>query len=124
MANERNDILHEKRDLETEKNHYKEQFGSAYIKTMNDIRKIQNKYFAPQLDSMLHDKSMKYWQDEDICKTLTLQCLSPKGYRFLYEVIKFPLPCKSTFNRWVSKFNVEPGIIQCVFNLLYHKAQS
>ncbi|KAK4305940.1 hypothetical protein Pmani_014594 [Petrolisthes manimaculis] len=124
-TNERNNILHEKRDFETERVLYKEQIGSAYIKAMNDIKKILSKYFTPsQLDSMLHDRPVKYWQDEGICKALTLQSLSPKGYRYLREVIKLPLPCKSTLNNWVSKLNVQPGIIESVFNLLHHKAQA
>ncbi|KAK4318382.1 hypothetical protein Pmani_010619 [Petrolisthes manimaculis] len=59
--------------------YWKEQFDSACCK----------------IDSMLHDRPVKYWQDEGICKALTLQSLSPKGYRYLREVIKLPLPSEA-----------------------------
>ncbi|KAK4320197.1 hypothetical protein Pmani_008960 [Petrolisthes manimaculis] len=59
--------------------YWKEQFDSACCK----------------IDSMLHDRPVKYWQDEGICKALTLQSLSPKWYRYLREVIKLPLPSEA-----------------------------
>lgn len=125
ITKEKEHLLTEINGLEEEKAQYKKQIDRAHAEASSDTKKILSKYFTPsQIDSMLSDKPVTQWQDEDICKAITLQSLSPKGYRYLRESMKLPFPSKSTLNRWASKLNVEPGVMPSVLQLLHHKAES
>ena len=73
---------------------------------------------------MLSSNSVSRWQEEDISKALALRTLSPKAYRFLKEQWNFPLPSDATISRWVSKFDVEAGILFSVLKFLSHQAST
>lgn len=125
ITKEKERLLSEKSVWEEEKAQNKKQIDSTHTEAMNDTKKILSKYFTPcQIDAMLSDTPVKQWQDEDICRAITLQSLSPKGYRYLRESMKLPFPSKSTLNRWASKLYVEPGVMPSVLQLLHHKAES
>ncbi|KAK4297543.1 hypothetical protein Pmani_030054 [Petrolisthes manimaculis] len=49
--------------------------------------------------------------EHDIKKALTLRTLSPKAYRFIREQWNYPMPSSATISRWISTFDVDPGIL-------------
>ena len=122
---ERDALLEEKGAWEKERAFLQQQRESAYIDATDDVRNSLSKYFSSsQITSILTAKPVKLLQDEDISKALTLRSLSPKAYRYLREKVGFPFPSSSTLHRWVSKLNVEPGVLHSVVKMLQHKADS
>lgn len=61
------------------------------------------------------------WSPEDIVSAIGLRALSPKAYRYLRNVKNIPLPCQSTLQNWVAKFNISPGILNDVLKIMSSK---
>lgn len=47
-----------------------------------------------------------HWSPEDIVSAIGLRALSPKAYRYLRNVKNILLPCESTLQNWIAKFNL------------------
>ena len=123
VIKERDSLLMEKREWIKERTALRLQLESASEKATTVARKVLSRHFSSsQIDYILSGIPVTKWSDEDISRALTLHNLSPKAYRYLRDVCKFPFPCRSTLSRWVSKINVEPGVLQSVLTLLQQKA--
>lgn len=87
------------------------------------MRKILSKVFTEQQINMLlsPNKSKTRWSADDIDAAISLRCSSPKGYRFVKYAIKIPLPSMSTIRRWIRNFDVSPGVLKSVINIMKHK---
>ena len=91
-------------------------------RTLNqDIKDILSKCFTPgQIRCLLQDKRVK-WSSEDIANALTLRALSKKTYNYLRKR-NFPLPARSTLQKWTRQFKCRRGILQEVLSLMKAKA--
>lgn len=58
---------------------------------------------------------------DDIVSAITLRALSPKAYKYFRNVKKIPLPCASTLQNWIAKFDVSPGILYDVLQIMSSK---
>lgn len=68
--------------------------------------------FTPgQIKKLLTKKNIR-WSAEDISAAISLRSVSPKGYRYLKNHRKYPLPSVSTLRRWAARFNVQPGLLK------------
>ena len=87
---------------------------------MQDLLK---KIFTPgQIRLLLNPGLSKTkWSNEDIANAISLRCASPKGYRYMKNVMKIPLPGMSTLRRWTNRVRVEPGILSSVINVMIAK---
>ena len=120
---ERDALLAEKREWEIERSILREQIDKTSVAVKDVVRSNLIKYFSPsQVDFLLTGIPVKHWCEDDISRALTLRYLSPKAYRYLRNTVQFPYPSISTLHRWISKINVEPGILTSVLKLLQHKA--
>lgn len=72
----------------------------------------------------LSTNSRIYWSPEDILSAIGLRALSPKAYKYLRNVKKIPLPCASTLQNWVVKFNTSPGILNDVLKIMASKGNN
>lgn len=61
------------------------------------------------------------WSPEDIASAVSFRCASPKGYRYMKDVLKMPLPGLSTLRRWANRIRVEPGILSVVLDVMKMK---
>lgn len=76
-----------------------------------------------QMNYIFEGKPVTRWHDDDISHAIPFRNLSRKAYKFLSEKWGVPCPSIRTLNRWIAKLDVEPGILESVFNLLKHKAE-
>lgn len=82
---------------------------------INVLRKV----FTPgQITMLMSSKSRITWSPENIMSAISLRSLSPKAYKYLRNVRNIPLPCINTLNNWVAHFNVTPGILHNVINIM------
>ncbi|XP_071567384.1 uncharacterized protein [Temnothorax nylanderi] len=79
------------------KNRHKE----AETIAIDALRKV----FTPGQIKMLLSSTKNHvkWSSEDIMSAISLRSLSPKAYRYLRNVKKFPLPCATTLRNWVDQ---------------------
>jgi len=54
----------------------------------------------------------------DIAKSISLKSVSTKAYDYIRGTLMYPLPSKCTIQRWLSRIDIKPGIIQPVLYLL------
>lgn len=117
VTRERDIIQLENISLEKENNACKEE--------LENLKTALTKMFSPsQITSLMQNKPVKSWEKEDIASAISLKCVSSKAYKYLREKLSFPLPSLSTLYRWMSKLNVEPGVLYPVFQLLRDRATS
>lgn len=64
------------------------------------------------------------WSAEDITSAIALRSISPKAYRYLRNVRKMPLPSETTLYKWGIAFNIPPGILTNVLNIMKEKGQN
>lgn len=123
-------VVTKQRDtLKAKEYKYKQQINSlqkdlekAKLQITNTLSKTLNGIFSPtQIQSFQTGKPVTRWTEEDIAKAVTLRSLSPKAYRFIRDKWKIPLPAKSTISRWMSKINIEPGVLLPIIRLLKQK---
>ncbi|XP_025992264.2 THAP domain-containing protein 2 [Solenopsis invicta] len=64
-------------------------------------RNVLTQVFTPgQIEVLMNPiKNRVIWSSEDITNALSLHRVSPKAYRYLRDVLKFPLPSISTLRR-------------------------
>lgn len=94
----------------------KDRHKEAETIAIDALRKV----FTPGQIKMLMSSTRSHikWSSEDITAAISLRSLSPKAYRYLRNVKKFPLPCASTLQNWIDRFSVWPGILHDVFNIM------
>ena len=51
------------------------------------------------------------WEEADIVQSLSLRCISMKGYKYLREKLNFPLPGMTTLRNWTRGFQTPPGLL-------------
>jgi hypothetical protein len=80
--------------------------------------------FTPeQIKKLLTKKNIR-WSAEDISAAISLRSVSQKGYRYLKNHRKYPLPSVSTLRRWAARFNVQPGLLKNVLPLMQQKSKN
>ena len=122
---ERDVLLAEKEEWEKEKFELRAEIDKAFSDATSRVRDNLKKYFSSsQVEFFLTGVPVKHWKEDDISQALTLRYLSPKAYRYLRSTLHLPYPSNSTLHRWVTKIDVEPGILTSVLNLLQHKAKT
>ncbi|KAF0714208.1 Uncharacterized protein FWK35_00030575, partial [Aphis craccivora] len=91
-------------------------FEIRFTKLLSDL-------FSPtQIDLILHPKKKVYkWLPSDIASAISLRSISPRTYTFLRETKKFPLPGLSTLRQWATTFELNPGILNNVLQLMKAK---
>lgn len=55
-------------------------------------QKLSGIFTSTQINLILNKKKAYKWSDEDISSAISLRSISPKGYRYLREKKKYPLP--------------------------------
>ena len=58
------------------------------------------------------------WDVETVGKAVALRCISRKGYEFVRNIMKMPLPSSSTLSRWTRNFKIGSGIIDAALWVL------
>ena len=85
------------------------------------IKAMQNIFTPGQIKRLMFPtKKRARWSPENIMSAISLRSLSPKAYRYLRNVKKFPLPCATTLQNWVADFNVSPGILNDCINIMLY----
>ena len=120
IKKQRDVLLAEKEEWTKERMSLKGEIESVVRKTRFSLCKL---FSGSQVDYILSGIPIKRWTDEDMSNELTLRCLSPKAYRYLREMCKFPYPSKSTLNRRMSNVDVEPGVLTALLNILKCRAK-
>ncbi|CAI6348402.1 unnamed protein product [Macrosiphum euphorbiae] len=87
-------------------------------------QKLSGIFTSTQINLILNKKKAYKWSDEDLSSAISLRSISPKGYRYLREKKKYPLPALSTLRSWACKFSVDQGILHQVLSLLKAKRES
>ncbi|XP_066955828.1 uncharacterized protein [Macrobrachium rosenbergii] len=124
VKSERDALLKEKKEWEIERSSLQEKIATVEFNATSLARSNLSKYFSPSQVRFLTGIPVKHWCEDDISGALALRYLSPKAYRYLRNKMEFPYPSISTLHRWVSKINVEPGILTSVLMPLRHKAKT
>lgn len=94
-------------------------------KCQHDIVSNPSGHFSSsQIQYFLTSKPVKFWHEDDIMKALTLRTLSPMANQFINEQWKYPMPSSATISWWISKYDVDPGILNSVIDLLQHQAST
>ncbi|XP_018375872.1 PREDICTED: uncharacterized protein LOC108769405 [Trachymyrmex cornetzi] len=67
-------------------------------------REVLSQIFTPGQIKVLMNRTKKrvVWLSEDIANAISLRCVSPKAYRYLRNVLKYPLPGLSTLRRYTA----------------------
>lgn len=63
------------------------------------------------------------WSAEDISSAIALWSVSARAYNYLRDVKNIPLPCVQTLRNWSATFNVKPGILHNVLQIMQIKGQ-
>lgn len=80
---------------------------------------LLGKIFTPyQITILMSSRSRITWSPEDIMSAISLRSLSPKAYKYLRNVRNIPLSCINILNNWVTQFNITPGILHNVINIM------
>lgn len=84
---------------------------------------LLGKFFTPgQIRLILNPSLSKVkWSSEDIANAVSLRCTSSKGYRFIKNVMKIPLPGLSTLRRWANRVHIKPGVFSVVLDVMRAK---
>jgi len=84
------------------------------------------KVYTPGQTRMLLKRNVTRitWSSEDIASAISLRCISPKAYRYMRNVVKMPLPGLSTLRRWACNINVDPGILDAIFDWMKYKGKT
>lgn len=90
------------------------------------MHELLGKMFSPgQIHLILNPSLQKRkWFSEDIAHAMSFRCVSPKGYRYMREVMQIPLPGLSTLRKWVSTINLEPGVLCSVLYCMNAKRKT
>lgn len=64
------------------------------------------------------------WTAEDISSAIALKAVSGKAYDYLRIVKKIPLPCVQTLRNWSVNFNVQPGLLENVLQIMQRKGKN
>lgn len=67
---------------------------------------------------MSPNNSRMTWSAEDISSAIALRSVSAKAYNYLRTVKNVPLPCVQTLRNWSAHFNVKPGILKGVIQIM------
>lgn len=101
----------------------KKKIDIVYVKVTSDSAEKLSGYFSEsQIRSVLTDKHVIQWHEEDISRAVTLRSLSTKAS--LHRGKHFAMPSITTIRCWVSKVNIESGVLFPVIQLLQHNAQA
>ncbi|XP_077270191.1 uncharacterized protein LOC143901639 [Temnothorax americanus] len=61
------------------------------------------------------------WSAEDISSAIALRSVSARAYNYLRTVKNVPLLCVQTLRNWSAHFNVKPGILKDVIQIMQSK---
>jgi hypothetical protein len=81
-------------------------------------RAIGTIFSQKQIQLMMGETSFVHWTEMDISKSIALYSASRSGYTYLRNTLKYPLPSESTLKLWLSKIDIQPGILRPVLNLV------
>jgi len=82
------------------------------------VSAIKNLLSSKQIQRLVDPETRVNWSDSDIAKAISLDSVSTKGFQYMRETLKYPLPSRSTIQRWLASIVVKPGILHSVLNLL------
>ncbi len=90
------------------------------MKTANAkiVTAIKNIMSSKQIQRLIEPDTRVCWSDSDIAKAISLDSVSTKGFQYMRGTLKYPLPSRSTIQRWLANIVVKPGILHSVLNLL------
>lgn len=92
------------------------------------IASVLSNFFSPGQAKAIHMgpdwKKKIRWSSEDISSAISLQCVSPKAYRYLSKKLNFPLPSLSTLCRRTQVMTLRPGFIDDVFSVMKGKSKN
>lgn len=87
-------------------------------------RSLQTVFTPGQIKLLMENKKRVKWTAEDITSAIGLKSLSLKAYKYLRDVKKFPLPSLTTLNMWCTIFNIPPGILKNVLQIMQNKGRA
>lgn len=77
-----------------------------------------------QIKSIMSPKSSRVsWSAEDISSAIALRSVSARAYNYLRTVKNIPLPCVQSLRNWSAHFNVKPGILKDVMQIMQSKGR-
>ena len=91
----------------------------AQSRVNSDLFCSVSRIFSPkQIQKLCSPESAVHWTDSDISNAISLDSVSSKTYTYLRDTLHYPLPSRSTIQRWLGQIQVRPGILHSVLNLL------
>ena len=82
------------------------------------FRSVSRIFSPKQIQKLCNPESAVHWTDSDMSNAISLDSVSSKAYTYLRDTLHYPLPSRSTIQRWLSQIQVRPGILHSVLNLL------
>lgn len=71
-----------------------------------------------QIEIILGKKKFAKWNQNEIGNAFTLRYFSKRGYLFLKNTLKYPLPAISSLQRWASKIEMRNGLVPDILRML------
>lgn len=71
-----------------------------------------------QIDILLKNKKRARWSEEEISKAFTLRYFGKRGYIYVRQKLKYPLPGISTLQHWASNINLKNGILKDILRVM------
>lgn len=85
-------------------------------KQQSELEKVSTLFTVPQLDRLRGKRTP--WSTPDIQKSLAVMSTSKRAYKMLRASWNLPLPSERTLQAWMHKFELYPGVIRPVLELL------
>lgn len=98
-----------------------ENIKNAETKASDILRMVFTPGQVKKLMSPSNNRIM--WSAEDISSAIALWSVSARAYNYLRDVKNIPLPCVQTLRNWSATFNVKPGILHNVLQIMQIKGQ-
>jgi len=80
-------------------------------------------FTSGQIKRIMSPNSSRTWSAEDISSSIALRSVSSRAYNYLRTVKNVPLPCVQTLRNWSAYFNVKPGILKNVIQIMQSKGR-
>lgn len=81
------------------------------------------KIFTPAQVARIFSGKQAHWDEVDLSKAIVILGLSPKAYAYLRDECNLPLPSISSVKRYLANIEIQPGVLQCLINIMSIEGQ-
>lgn len=81
------------------------------------LENLKRIFTTGQIKKLTKGNKRVVWSEEDLSSAISLYAGGPKLYRYMYRK-GYPFPAPSTLKNWSTQFQLQPGLIKAVMNLM------